>query len=282
MDTTADLIPDGARPVRTSARAGSLTLTVWPDEPMGAHRRYAYRVHDAATGQAVEGRDLFTGAGAPVAPGRAIRELAAFLAASGRARQHELEDPGARPENAGLFPEGVAEAARANLDALNLLDEDGPEAGPPPAERADTKSRRWVSVVFLQGQEADEALDLLEADGTDAAIGRLAGYDYGDETTQAALENGYVYDTPPAGVLDRTATGSDGAYTLVYNPFIGYLNLLREYDAPTGPAQPGPGVPRGQHSAARRAAALTPHECAAHWPSSPSHPTSAAGRGLSL
>ena len=46
---------------------------------------------------------------------------------------------------------------------------------------------RWISVVFLQGEEADEVLDLIDAQGTDAAIEHLTGYDYGDETVEAAI-----------------------------------------------------------------------------------------------
>src|SRR5690625_1549417 len=65
--------------------------------------------------------------------------------------------------------------------------------------------RRYVSVVFLQGEEADHVLDLLDANGTDAAIDHLSDWDYGAETEQAALVNGYIYDTPPVGALDRTA-----------------------------------------------------------------------------
>lgn len=92
-------------------------------------------------------------------------------------------------------------------------------------------ARRWVSVVFLQGEEADQVLDVIDRDGTPAAIEHLAGYDYGEETTQAALENGYVYDEPPTGALDRVVTGEDG-YTLTYNPFAGHVSLLREYTPP--------------------------------------------------
>ena len=63
MNTT-DLRPSSSR------QAGTLTLTVWPDTPVGEHQRYGYRIEDTETGRSLEGRDLFTGAGAPVA-GRA-------------------------------------------------------------------------------------------------------------------------------------------------------------------------------------------------------------------
>ncbi|WP_315278936.1 hypothetical protein [Kocuria carniphila] len=91
----------------------------------------------------------------------------------------------------------------------------------------DRVERQWISVVFLQGDEADEILDLVDRDGPDAAIDHLKGFDYGEETTDAALINGYVYDTPPAGALDREAT--DGDYLLLYNHQLGHVSLLRRY-----------------------------------------------------
>lgn len=88
---------------------------------------------------------------------------------------------------------------------------------------------RWINVVFLEGQDADQVLDLINHGGTDAAIEHLAGYDVGEETTQAALVNGYVYDRVPAGALDRIATGKD--YTLTYNHDLGHVSLLRTHPA---------------------------------------------------
>ena len=96
---------------------------------------------------------------------------------------------------------------------------------------------RWISVVFLQGSEADDVLDLIDRDGAEAAIEHLAGYDSGEETTRAALENGYVYDALPAGALDRAA--SSDVYTLTYSPFLGHVSLLREYDAVPDPVLRG-------------------------------------------
>jgi len=219
-----------AGPERTVAQAGALTLTVWPDTPLGEHQRYGYRVEDTTTGEAVEGRDLFTGAGAPVAPDRAVRELAVFLSAAAEARQYALDNPGTNPENEGLFPERIADAARLNADALAELVEHGPHrAARDEAPQAAASERRWISVVFLQGEEADKVLSLIDRDGADAAIDLLAGFDYGEETMQAALENGYVYASPPAGTLDRTAARDD--YTLVHNPFNGYVSLYREFTA---------------------------------------------------
>lgn len=86
-------------------------------------------------------------------------------------------------------------------------------------------SPRWVNIVFLQGQDADRMLELLERAGTDELITELSGYDFGDESTQAALVNGYIYDEVPTGALDRVATHGD--YTLTYNHDLGHVSLHR-------------------------------------------------------
>ncbi len=275
----------------TTVEAGTLTLAVWPDVPVGEHQRYAYRITDATTGQAVEGRDLFTGAGTPVEPDRALRDLATFLSAAGEARQYAMEHPGSSSENEGLFPAWVAEAARTNTDALVELSEHGPTdshsaAGPAQA------GRRWLSVVFLQGEEADAVLDLIDRDGTDAAIEHLAQWDYGDETTDAALENGYVYDDqPPASGTDQSVTAE--GYAVTYNHALGHVGLYRQFDTPPDLALlDDPPVPasirtgpshRAQQAAhegreARRAALGVDRD----WFTTPSRGSAGSGRELSL
>ncbi|WP_368356404.1 hypothetical protein [Microbacterium tenebrionis] len=217
---------DTSGAVRATVQAGKLTLTVWPDAPLGEHQRYAYLIEHPATGQSIEGRDLFTGTGAPVSPARALRELAVFLSAAGESRQYALDHPGDHTDHDGAFPEWVADAARRDPDSLaELIDHD--------PDLPHTPDRRWVSVVFLQGEDADRVLDIIDRDGTDAAIDHLTGHDFGEETTQAALENGYVYDTPPVGTLDRTAT--HGSYTLTYSPFLSHVSLLRAHHAAPDP-----------------------------------------------
>ena len=80
------------------------------------------------------------------------------------------------PENQGLFPQWAADAALrsytdltvfAELDPAALDAEQAPHSKPAP---------RWISVVFLDGSEADEVLDLIRREGTDAAIDHLAGF----------------------------------------------------------------------------------------------------------
>ena len=105
---------------------------------------------------------------------------------------------------------------------------------------SDSVPSRWVGLVFLQGQDADEVLVIIDRDGADAAIEHLAGFDMGEETTQAALTNGYVYDTIPTGPLDRTT--SSGIYTLTYNHDHGHVSLLRTHPEPPEPAAEAPAV----------------------------------------
>lgn len=113
-----------------------------------------------------------------------------------------------------------------------------------------------INVVFLQGGEADRLLDLIDQGGADAVIQELAGYDYGDETVDAALENGYVYDTPPQGLLDRTAQLD--AYTLVYNQDHRHLALYRHMDVLPSPVLLGLEDPRHTVSTELPPAAAAP------------------------
>lgn len=277
----------GGDPAATTVEAGTLTLAVWPDAPVGEHQRYAYRITDTTTDQTVQGRDLFTGAGTPVEPDRAIRDLATFLSAAAEARQYALDHPGTTPEQEGLFPAWVAEAARTNIDAVAELAEHGPAR---PGEGA--VPQRWINVVFLQGDEADQVLNVIGRDAPDAAIEHMAQWDHGDETTNAALENGYVYDDqPPASGTDRTVAAA--VYAMTYNHALGHVGLYRQLhtspdpallDDPPVPAsiRTGP-APRAQQAAhegreARRAALHADRD----WFARPARTASGPSRGLAL
>ena len=111
-----------------------------------------------------------------------------------------------------------------------------------PAPSTPAPPARWVGIVFLQGQDADEVLAIIDRDGTDAAIEHLTGFDMGEETTQAALVNGYIYDEPPPPPLDRSV--EQGRYVLTYNHDHGHVSLLRahpearELDTPPAVTRP--------------------------------------------
>ena len=93
-----------------------------------------------------------------------------------------------------------------------------------------TAGRRWMSVVFMQGEEADAVLDLIDKNGPDAAIRHLSQWDYGDETRDAALVNGYVYDGIPQSPTDRVVRDDSAGFALTFNQHFGYVSLLRHFD----------------------------------------------------
>lgn len=120
----------------------------------------------------------------------------------------------------------------------------------------------WLTVVFLQGEEADRVLDVIDRDGTDAAIEHLRGFDYGDETTDAALANGHVYDDLPTGTTEQHV--NDGGYALIYSQAFGTVALYREHhqatDTTAASDRPqisgaGPGHDAANADAAQRALA---------------------------
>jgi hypothetical protein len=96
-------------------------------------------------------------------------------------------------------------------------------------ERSHTLASRWISVVFLQGDPADELLRLIDRRGAAAAIEHLRPWDSGAEATEAALTNGYVYDRIPAGRTDRTFQDGTLHYALTYSVRFRYVSLLRRY-----------------------------------------------------
>ena len=128
---------------------------------------------------------------------RSLRQVLDQLAAahiSARARAHDDAGNQAAGATSALAAADELHQAGTLLDTVEWrLDAASQHSGriawhPAPAVE-DGPARRWVSVVFLEGAEADEVLELIDRDGTDAAIEHLAGHDYGAETTQAALEN---------------------------------------------------------------------------------------------
>ena len=111
---------------------------------------------------------------------------------------------------------------------------------------------RWISVIFLQGEHAEDVLGMIDRSGPAMARQFLRQWDYGDETTEAALTNGYVYDRIPAGTTDRTVEDATSPYALTYSTQYRYVSLLRRYPvaaewepAPTPPATPAIRAPRG-------------------------------------
>ncbi len=103
-------------------------------------------------------------------------------------------------------------------------------AASPKSSVAPPVERRWMNVAFMQGEEADTVLDMIDRNGPEAAIHQLSQSDYGDETRDAALDNGYVYDEVPESPTDRVVHDNDSGYALTYNRQFGYVSHLRHFD----------------------------------------------------
>lgn len=230
--------PEDAYGVIGDLLAGVRSLQQSIDQIAQRHRRH-------------EGR-AFDDAGDQVLGIRYARTAARQLNAAATALDAVEEQLGAASQTAGRIawhPVG-ANAVEAEAAAV-----EGPV-------------QRWVNVVFLQGDEADAVLWLIDRDGPDAAIEHLARWDHGKETTDAAMENGYVYDTPPASALDKETVS--GEYTMISNPDLGHVALYRQHPippedsldaetpapAPTAPTRAVGGVARGAGGAAAAGAAM--------------------------
>lgn len=118
-------------------------------------------------------------------------------------------------------------------------------------ERPTTPECRWISVISLQGKEADEVLGMIDRSGAALASQYLRQWDHGVETTDAALTNGYVYDHIPAGSTDRTFEDAS-PYAVTYSPQFRYVSLLRRYPIASEweppPAEPAIRTRRGAES----------------------------------
>jgi hypothetical protein len=90
----------------------------------------------------------------------------------------------------------------------------------PECATAKEESMQYANVVFLQGDEAIEVLELLDAHGVGAAIEYLSEWDYGDY--------GEVSDAKRAGYSDSTVTSAP--YVLTWNERMGYIGLERILD----------------------------------------------------
>lgn len=77
--------------------------------------------------------------------------------------------------------------------------------------------KRYAEIVFLQGHEAEESLDLLlEECGEESAMDYLKQWDMGE----------YYYDeidSTGAGIYDREYRNGD--YIMIWNRAIGYIGL---------------------------------------------------------
>jgi hypothetical protein len=122
--------------------------------------------------------------------------LVGYLATDYRGQLLEAEVYARRP--------GLAWGQGATL--VTPLNPDGPLFPKP----------RWERVVFMQGDDAAEALALLDEHGVDAAIAHLAEWHYPGEHETA--------DEPGAGSADHVYQDGRG-YVLTHNRGLGYIGL---------------------------------------------------------
>lgn len=88
----------------------------------------------------------------------------------------------------------------------------------------------FLTIVFLQGEEADEPFRILDEEGLEAATEYLAQWDYGSEIDAAALVMGDTY--PAISDIIGTADYVDqcGDYWVTHNPGRLYISLIRTID----------------------------------------------------
>lgn len=160
---------------------------------------------------------------------------------------HDDGDRNLGAADAWAAADALQQAARHVSAAESVLDQASGHLGRIAWQRPQW---RWVTVVFLQGDEAGRVLDLIDRDGTDAAIEHLRGYDYGAESINAALANGHVYDEPPTDMHSRRVDGGD--YALIYSHALGHAGLYRAHTPPRDNTAEGDGL---QHTGPARDAA---------------------------
>lgn len=172
---------------------------------------------------------------------RLLSEVTTQFAGKFQAQRGIATDDAANARAGGQFAQAASDQLRVASALLDQADDALDIASGAASQIAwplpQDQLGNWVNIVFLQGDEAYTLIDGIPATGTDPVIEYLAGHDAGDETIGAALENGYIYDQPPVSAYDLTATRD--VYTLVYNPFHGYIGLYRQEDALPGQVLPG-------------------------------------------
>ena len=80
---------------------------------------------------------------------------------------------------------------------------------------------KYMEIVFIQNEEAETPLKILEEQGEDAAMNYLRQWDYSDD-------DGEIYDRNPGGSGDSAYR--KGNYVMTYNTSLGYIGLCKIID----------------------------------------------------
>lgn len=217
-----------------SQEVGSLRLTVayfgeQEDLLGGTRSQFKYRVRSGS--RVYSGIDLFGGTGVEVTATGMLATLSGFLAGAADRYRVAMSPPDDE------YPEWLYEQAYANDDELAMLSLEAEEST---GATSAAEAGRWHSIVFLQGEDADHVVDLIEREGPAAGVDHLSQWDFGDETISAAKMDGHVYDSPPTDAWSREHRQGD--YHLSWSPPLGHVSLSRfvrpEPSVPTASALP--------------------------------------------
>ena len=81
--------------------------------------------------------------------------------------------------------------------------------------------KKYMEIVFIQNEEAETPLKILEEQGEDAAMNYLRQWDYGDD-------DGEIYYRNPGGSGDSAYR--KGNFVMSYNTSLGYIGLCKIID----------------------------------------------------
>ncbi|WP_454852175.1 hypothetical protein [Promicromonospora soli] len=244
---------DTPRPNTLTRTCGSLTITVRYDGaartgPFGLRHRWTYRLEDAARPDRTpaEGVDLYPVRQSPANAREALGSLLALLTIAGRGHADQRKNPGSTSASLVRFAAWVPEASHLNANELAALalelasaEHSSERAAvparnaisadqPPSTDEAPWPPGRWYGVVFLQDEEGYDVVDLIDAQGPNAAIEHLSAWDYGSETRDTALFHDHTHTTlttEPGGHCVES-----GPYALVWHTGLGHVSLLRQFE----------------------------------------------------
>jgi hypothetical protein len=80
---------------------------------------------------------------------------------------------------------------------------------------------KYEEIVYMQGDDAEEALTILQDQGEEACLEHLKQWDNGDASD-------FSGDGVPWGKDDELIFG-EGGYIVSYNPHLDYIALQRKY-----------------------------------------------------
>lgn len=197
----------------------------------------AFRGLAHASRQFAHPSDMYKVIGDLLASTRSLQQVLDQLAETHVALRNRAADDHGDPvtgtRDAFTAADHLREAAKLVSQVEDRLDSASQAAGRIAWHRgpvAPIAVHRWVSIIFIDGEDADEVLEMIDRDGVRAGIRHLEQWDFGDETTGAAMENGHVYDETPRTELDREV--DDGEYRLTYSAAAGHVALYRRHTIP--------------------------------------------------